>query len=130
MDVAERRSVKPVVYDPVANRFIVGTTNNQLLVVDADTGNVLRTMAISGSVDGASIDVSARLAFFGEKRAGDIVNLDTEQLVGGLPAEKKYAYVGCGPDHAPRLRLRKQPEYGGCLRPKPCQRAVVRDHNP
>jgi DNA-binding beta-propeller fold protein YncE len=82
-------SVKPMVYDPVTNRFIVGTTNNQLLVVDGDSGAVLNTIAISGSVDEASIDVTARRAFFGDKSGvADIVNLDTDQLVGGLPAEK------------------------------------------
>lgn len=82
-------SVKPLVYDPQTNHFLVGTTSNQLLVVDGDSGAVLKTIAVSGSVDQASIDIGARLAFFGDKAGvADIINLDTGQLVGGLPAEK------------------------------------------
>jgi VCBS repeat-containing protein len=91
-------SVKPMVYDPKTNRFIVGTTNNQLLVVDADSGSVLKTIAISGSVDEGSIDVAGRRAFFGDKAGvADIVNLDSEQLVGGLPAEKNMHTLAVDP---------------------------------
>lgn len=81
--------VKPLVYDPVTNHFLAGTTNNQMLVLDGDTGKVLASIPISGSVDETAIDVGARLAYVGDK-AGvvDIINLDTNQLVGDLPAEK------------------------------------------
>lgn len=80
--------VKPLVYDPVTNHFLAGTTNNQMLVLDGDSGQVLATVPISGSVDETAIDVGARLAFVGDK-AGvvDIINMDTNQLVGDLPAE-------------------------------------------
>lgn len=91
-------SVKPMVYDPVTNDLFVGTTNNQILVVNADTGQVQKTIAIAGSVDQASIDVSGRLAFFGDKAGtADIVNLDTGQLVGGLPAEKNMHTLAVDP---------------------------------
>lgn len=91
-------SVKPMVYDPVTNHFLVGTTNNQLLVVDGDNGTILQTIAISGSVDQSTIDVGARLAFVGDKAGvADIVNLDTNQLVGGLPAEKNVHTLAVDP---------------------------------
>ncbi len=82
-------SVKPLVYDPVTNHFLAGTTNNEMLVVDGDSGAVLKTIPISGSVDETAIDVAARRAFAGDK-AGvvDIIDLDTGERVGGLPAEK------------------------------------------
>jgi len=81
--------LKPPVYDPTTNRLLVGTTTNQLLVVNPDNGQVLSTIPISGSVDEMAVDVSARLAFVGDK-AGvvDVVNLDSMTLVGDLPAEK------------------------------------------
>lgn len=81
--------VKPGVYDPNTDRFFFGTTNKQVLVVDATSGALLKTIAITGSVDELSIDVATRRAFVGDK-AGvvDVVNLDTQTLVGGLPAEK------------------------------------------
>ena len=91
-------TVKPAVYDPVTNHLLVGTTNNQLLVVDADQGTILKTIAVAGSVDQATIDVSARLAFFGDKAGtADIVNLDTNQLAGGLPAEKNMHTLDVDP---------------------------------
>ena len=91
-------SVKPGVYDPTTNTFLFGTTNKQVLVVNADTGAVLKTIAISGSVDESSIDVSGRLAFFGDKAgAGDIVNLDSDTLVGGLPAEANMHTLAVDP---------------------------------
>jgi YVTN family beta-propeller protein len=81
-------SVKPMVYDPTTNTLIVGTTNGQLLVLNADSGAILKTIAIPGSVDEGSIDVAARLAVFGDKTGvADIVNLDTDQLVGELPTQ-------------------------------------------
>ena len=68
-------NVKPMVYDPVTNHLLVGTTNNQLLVVDADKGTILKTIAVPGGVDQGTIDVSARLAFFGDKAGfADVVN--------------------------------------------------------
>lgn len=81
-------NVKPVVYDPVTNDIIAGTTNNQLLVLNADTGDVLKTIDIPGSVDQSAIDVDHRLAFFADKTGtADVVNLDTNQLVNTLPTE-------------------------------------------
>ncbi|GAC1345974.1 MAG: hypothetical protein NVSMB18_26900 [Acetobacteraceae bacterium] len=82
-------AVKPVVYDPVTNHLIAGTTTNQVLIVNADTGALLSTIPISGGTDQVAIDVANRRAYFGDK-AGvvDVINLDTNTLVGDLPAEK------------------------------------------
>lgn len=79
-------TVKPVVYDPVTDHIIAGTTNNQLLVLNAESGAVLKTIAIPGSTDQSAIDVSARLAYFADKSGTvDVVNLDTNQLVNKVP---------------------------------------------
>ena len=91
-------NVKPLVYDPVTNDFIVGTTNKQLLVVNGDSGQVINTIAVPGSVDEASIDVNGRQAYFGDKSGvADIVNLDTQKLVGGLPADKNMHTLSVDP---------------------------------
>ncbi len=92
---------KPPVYDPVTNHLLVGTTNNQMLVVNATTGQLVSTIAISGSVDETTIDVGARLAFVGDK-AGvvDVINLDTSTLAGDLPAEPGVHTLAVNPnDH-------------------------------
>ena len=91
-------SVKPLVYDPVTNHFLAGTTNNEMLVLDGDSGAVLKTIPISGSVDETAIDVAARRAFVGDK-AGvvDIINLDSSERVGGLPAEKNMHTLAVDP---------------------------------
>ncbi|MGH1573437.1 DUF4214 domain-containing protein [Methylobacterium sp. P31] len=80
---------KSPVYDPITNHLLVGTNQNEVLVVDADSGIIQKTIAVPGSLDEGSIDVTARLAYFGDKSgAADVVNLDTNTLVGKLPAEK------------------------------------------
>ena len=80
--------VKPPVYDPVTNDLIVGTTNNELLVVNATKGTVLSTIPITGSVDEGVVDAATRTAFFAGS-AGNVyaVNLDTDKLVGTIPTE-------------------------------------------
>jgi hypothetical protein len=85
-------AVKPGVYDPVTNRFVFGSTINQLEVVSGNgaggIGNVVGTIATGNSTDQGAIDVKARLAFFGSgSGAVDVVNLDTMKLVATLPAE-------------------------------------------
>jgi DNA-binding beta-propeller fold protein YncE len=81
-------SSKPLVYDPVTNHFILGTTDNHMLVLDGNTGQTIATIPVQGGVDETTIDVAARLAFAGDK-AGviEMINLDTDQVVGTLPSE-------------------------------------------
>ena len=81
-------NVKPPVYDPVSNDLIVGTTNNELLVVNATKGTVLSSIPINGPVDEGVIDAATRTAFFASN-VGDVyaVNLDTDKLVGTIPTE-------------------------------------------
>ncbi len=81
-------NVKPPVYDPVTNDLIVGTTNNELLVVNATKGTVLSTIPVTGNVDEGVIDAATRTAFFAGS-AGNVyaVDLDTDKLVGTIPTE-------------------------------------------
>ncbi len=107
-DLPADASTKPVVYDPYSNELLVGTTNKEILVVNADSGHVDHTIGITGSVDQSTIDVGAGLAFFGDKAGtADVVQLGSDTLVGGLPTEagahtltvdtdnhSVYAYLG------------------------------------
>ena len=81
-------NVKPPVYDPVSNDLIVGTTNNELLVVNATKGTVFSSIPIKGPVDEGVIDAATRTAFFASN-VGSVyaVNLDTDKLVGTIPTE-------------------------------------------
>lgn len=89
---------KSPVYDPITNHLLVGTTDKEVLVVDADSGNILKTVPVAGSIDEGSIDVNARLAYFGDKSGtADVVNLDTNQLAGTLPAEKNMHTLAVDP---------------------------------
>lgn len=91
-------STKPLVYDPVTNRFILGTTDNQMLVLDGNTGQKISAIPVQGAVDETAIDVAARLAFVGDK-AGviEMINLDTDQVVGTLPSEKNVHSLAVDP---------------------------------
>ena len=87
-DVLSSGNVKPPVYDPLSNDLIVGTTNNELLVVNATKGTVLNTIPINGPVDEGVIDSATRTAFFASNvGAVYAVNLDTDKLVGTIPTE-------------------------------------------
>ena len=91
-------STKPLVNDPVTNRFILGTTDNQMLVLDGNTGQKISAIPVQGAVDETAIDVAARLAFVGDK-AGviEMINLDTDQVVGTLPSEKNVHSLAVDP---------------------------------
>jgi len=81
-------NVKPLVYDPAKNDLIVGTTTNELLVVNATSGKVETTVPVTGSVDEGVVDRATHTAFFASS-AGvvDAVNLKTDKLVGTIPTE-------------------------------------------
>ena len=109
--------VKPPVYDPVTNDLIVGTTNNELLVVNATKGTVLSTIPITGSVDEGVVDAATRTAFFAGS-VGNVyaVNLDTDKLVGTIPTEAGTHSLTVDPNEQRPLRLRGRQQHGGCLR--------------
>ena len=61
-------------------------------------GSVIGTIAVPGSTDEAAIDVTDRLAFFGDKAGEvDVVDLNTMQLVGALPAEPNMHTLAVDP---------------------------------
>jgi DNA-binding beta-propeller fold protein YncE len=82
-------SAKPLVYDEKTNRFLLGTTDHNVLVLDGDSGKVVATIPVQGNVDETAIDESARRAFVGDK-AGliEVIDLDSDKLVDTLPSEK------------------------------------------
>ncbi len=81
-------SGKPMVYDAKTNHFILGTTDLKMLVLDADTGNVLSAIPVEGKVDETVIDEGLRRAYVGDK-AGliEVIDLDTNTVVDSLPSE-------------------------------------------
>ena len=82
-------SVKPIVYDPKTNRFILGTTDKKMLVLDGDSGKEIGAIPVKGAVDETVIDPGARRAFVGDK-AGviEVIDLDSDKVVDTLPSEK------------------------------------------
>lgn len=83
------KSAKPMVYDRKTGHLIAGTTDKKMLVLDARTGKKLGEIPVAGAVDETAIDETARRAFVGDK-AGviEVIDLDTDKVVGKLPAEK------------------------------------------
>src|ERR1700757_1422523 len=54
---------KPIVYDRKTNRFILGTTDLKMLVLDGNSGKLLAAIRVKGKVDETAIDEGARRAF-------------------------------------------------------------------
>ena len=88
-DVGITGSTKAAAYDGKTNHLIVGTGEKKMLVLDADTGKVLATIAVPGAVDATVIDESARRAYVGDKSGVvDVIDLDSNKVVDTLPSEK------------------------------------------
>lgn len=84
-----KKDVKPIVYDPKTNHLFVGTTDKRMLVLDADSGALLATIPLKGSVDETAIDVGARRAYVGDKAGKiEVIDLDNNKIVTLLPSEK------------------------------------------
>lgn len=81
-------SVKPIVYDPKTNHFILGTTDKQMLVLDGESGKTLAAIPVKGAVDETAIDADARRAFVGDK-AGviEVIDLDSNKVIDLLSSE-------------------------------------------
>ncbi|HTU54078.1 MAG TPA: hypothetical protein VMF62_08915 [Acetobacteraceae bacterium] len=81
-------TAKPLVYDQKTDRFILGTTDMKMLVLDGKTGNVVASIPVSGKVDETVIDEAARRAFVGDKAGKvEVIDLDTDEVVDTLPSE-------------------------------------------
>jgi len=84
-----KKDAKPMVYDPKTNHLFMGTTDKKMLVLDADTGQVLASIPLKGSVDETALDEGARRAYVGDK-AGmiEVIDLDKNAVVDKLHSEK------------------------------------------
>lgn len=81
-------SAKPIVYDSKTDRFILGTTDMKMLVLDGKTGNVVSSIPVSGKVDETVIDEAARRAYVGDKAGKvEVIDLDQDKVVDTLPSE-------------------------------------------
>ena len=91
-------SVKPIVYDEKTNRFILGTTDKKMLLLDGDSGKVLGAIPVKGAVDETVIDAGARRAFVGDK-AGiiEVIDLDSAKVVDTLPSETNVHSLAVDP---------------------------------
>ena len=84
-----KHDVKPLVYDSKTNHLFVGTTDKKMLVLDADTGALVASFALKGSVDETAIDEGARRAYVGDKAGSiEVVDLDANKVIDFLPSEK------------------------------------------
>jgi len=81
-------SIKAIVYDHKTDRFIVGTGDLKMLVLDGKSGKLITTIQVKGKVDETAIDEKARRAFIGDK-AGviEVIDLDHNKIVDALPSE-------------------------------------------
>jgi len=97
-DVGVKGQTKPMVFDHKTGRFLLGTTDQQMLSVDADTGRVVKAIPVKGKVDETVIDEAARRAFVGDK-AGliEVVDLDQEAVVDSLPSEPNVHTLAVDP---------------------------------
>lgn len=69
-----------------------------MLLLEGDSGNVIATIAPRGAVDQTVIDEGARRAFVGDKTGMiEVIDLDTNRIVGSLPSEKKVHTLAVDP---------------------------------
>jgi DNA-binding beta-propeller fold protein YncE len=81
--------VKPMVYDQKTDHLFVGTTDKKLLVLNADSGDLVATIPLKGSVDETAIDAAARRAYVGDKAGAiEVIDLDKDAVIDWLPSEK------------------------------------------
>ena len=88
-DVGIQGSAKAAAYDAKTNHLIVGTGEKKVLIIDADSGKVLDTVAVPGAVDATVLDEPTRRAYVGDKSGVvDVIDLDTNKIVDSLASEK------------------------------------------
>lgn len=87
-----------MVYDTHTNRFILGTTQKKMLVLDGATGNVVGSIPVAGAVDETVIDQNARRAFVGDKSGViEVIDLDSDTIVDTIPSEKNVHTLAVDP---------------------------------
>jgi DNA-binding beta-propeller fold protein YncE len=80
---------KPMVYDAKTGHLFMGTTDKKMLVLDADSGDLVATIPLKGSVDETAIDEAARRAYVGDKAGAiEVIDLDKNAVVDWLRSEK------------------------------------------
>jgi DNA-binding beta-propeller fold protein YncE len=88
-DPGVKGSTKSIAYDPKTDHLIVGTTDKNVLILNAKTGAVVATIPVAGSVDQSVIDESARRAYVGDKAGHvDVIDLDANKLVTTIASDK------------------------------------------
>jgi DNA-binding beta-propeller fold protein YncE len=91
-------SAKPMVYDRHTNRFILGTTDKKMLVLNGTTGDLVSSIQVAGAVDETVIDESARRAFVGDKSGViEVIDLDTDKIVDTIASEKNVHTLAVDP---------------------------------
>lgn len=84
-----KKEAKPMVYDSQGKHLIIGSRDKKILVADPDGKLVSSIPFDGGNIDQIAIDVSARRIFLGDKSGQlEVIDLDTNQVVDHLPAEK------------------------------------------
>jgi len=82
-------STKTIVYDPKSGHLLVGTTDKDVVILDAKDGRVIATIPVAGSVDQSVVDELARRAYVGDKAGHvDVIDLDTNQLLTTIASDK------------------------------------------
>jgi DNA-binding beta-propeller fold protein YncE len=97
-DVGVKGQTKPMVFDRKTARFLLGTTDQKMLSLDAESGRVVKAISVKGKVDETVIDEAARRAFVGDK-AGliEVVDLDQGTVVDSLPSEPNVHTLAVNP---------------------------------
>jgi DNA-binding beta-propeller fold protein YncE len=115
-DVGVKGQTKPMVFDYKTGRFLLGTTDQQMLSVDAGSGRVVKAIPVKGKVDETVIDEAARRAFVGDK-AGliEVIDLDQAAVVDSPPSEPNVHTLAVDPaSHS--IYVYRNEQQARCLR--------------
>jgi DNA-binding beta-propeller fold protein YncE len=88
-DPGIKKSAKTIAYDPKTDHLIVGTTDKDVLILNAKDGSVVATVPVDGAVDQSVADSSARRAYVGDKAGHvDVIDLDQNKRISTIPSDK------------------------------------------
>ena len=88
-DPGIKKSAKTIVYDPKSDHLVVGTTDKDVLILNAKDGKVVATVPVDGAVDQSVVDSSARRASVGDKAGHvDVIDLDQNKRIVTIPSDK------------------------------------------
>jgi|SRR5579872_5446265 len=88
-DPGIKKGAKTIAYDPKSDHLVVGTTDQDVLILNAKDGSVIATVPVDGAVDQSVVESATRRAYVGDKAGHvDVIDLDQNKRITTIPSDK------------------------------------------